>query len=345
MNVAITTRRFLDLSQGWVKYSGALPVVLLLVVACQDATRSITQAATDEPAATPGRPEGGLVVSAFYVDAEAATYTVRHVKRLLADDAWTQRQAGFRGISPDSIHRELQGRLTEAEQYLVDKAATAGVGVSEYRQALERRMRRVQLAERYDILLPSSLEAQAGEILQTAGAGVCERGPQFESWNLDATLTVMGDDVVATFSAIHRTDRPADQGLDLLWSHNQQGPPSGRANPSRRQLSICRDYATAAHNVVWDRCAASSPALVSARSIHTTSDIRYGGRTFRTRGSQASDRTSFNHNRCSTGGGGIDTPPPYTPDPLCASGYRASTGDCCDSMVNIRGVKWCVIVN
>lgn len=95
------------------------------------------------------------------------------------------------------------------------------------------------------------------------GPGSASDVPQFESWNLDATLTVMGDDVVANFSAIHRTDRPADQG----------------------------------------------------------------------------------HNRCSTGGGGIDDTPTYTLDSLCASGHRASTGDCCDSMVHIRGVKWCVIVN
>ena len=89
------------------------------------------------------------------------------------------------------MRRQLQRRLSESEQYLVDKAATAGVDASEYRQAIEQRMRRVQLAEGYDILLPSSPEAQAGESLHAAGAAVCERGPRFESWDLDATLTVM----------------------------------------------------------------------------------------------------------------------------------------------------------
>lgn len=145
MNMAHTTRRML----------GSLPIVLLLAVGCQDGTPPITQAATDEPAATPSRHGGGLMVSAFYVDAEAATYTVRHVERLLADGAWIQRKAGLRGITTDSVHRELQGRLAEAEQYLADKAATAGVDASEYRQAVEQRMRRVRLAEGYSVLLPA----------------------------------------------------------------------------------------------------------------------------------------------------------------------------------------------
>ena len=48
MNAAQTTRRFLDPRRGGMKYSAALPVALLPAVACRDATRPVTQAATDD---------------------------------------------------------------------------------------------------------------------------------------------------------------------------------------------------------------------------------------------------------------------------------------------------------
>lgn len=254
--------------------SRMLLIVVLLATACRNATPT-SEAATDEVAATRNLPRGGLMVSAFYVDAEAAIATLRRTRRLLADHAWLERQAGIRGISTDSVRREMLGRKAADERYLAKRAKTAGMDAEEYIRTVERRMGRVRLGG-LELLLPSEPESPTAQL---AGPPVCERGPRFRRWYSEADVSVAGDDVTATFSAGHTTDRPADQHISLLWRHNQQGTPSDHAFPSRRQLSICRDYATADHSVVWDRCATSSPVTASTRSIHTTSDVRYGGRT------------------------------------------------------------------
>ncbi len=284
------------------------------------------------------------MVTAFYSDAEAAVHMLRHTETLLAEHAWIQRQADSRGITVDSVRRKLKSWLANNEKYLAERATAVGMTPTGYRQAVERKMKRMQLAEGYDFLLPSESPSEEGAPAQRV-VPACEWGPRFLSAHSTALVVVRGDRVTSAFTADHYTDRPADHDIDLTWNHDQgPGPRGGRASPSRRQLSICRNYASAGHAVTWDRCDVNSPATATARGLHVTSDLRYGGNTFTTRASSDSDRASVSRRGCGGGGSGTEGSPPYVRDVLCDSGYRTSTGDCCDSMVVIDGAPWCVVV-
>lgn len=283
------------------------------------------------------------MVTSFYFDAEAAARTLQFTERLLADEAWVGRQAVIRDITADSVRRELTDRVAHTERYLEKKASAHGMTGPEYRRVVEGRMRRVRSAAGYEKLLPSSpfrAQISATATVGAVPAPACERRPRMQTWVSNASVTVSGDNVTATYSASHNTDRPADQRLNMTWWHNQWGP-TGIATPSRRQLSICRDYATAEHEQSWNRCSARSPATADARSGHVTSDVRYGGRTLITRGSHASDSVTVRKSGC----GGGDGPALFEADPFCISGYRANTGECCDQMIYRRGELWCVIIN
>ena len=320
--------------------NGIFLALLLLSAACQDVARPPASPPADER--SPGI--GGLIVASFYFDAaEAAVRTLEFTERLLADEAWIGRQAVIRGITADSVRRELSAESTHTERYLEKKASTQGMTGPEYRRVVEGRMRRVRLANGYEKLLPSRpSQAQTGTATAVAGAPACERRPQMETWLSGASVTVSGNNVTATYFARHTSDRPADQSLNMTWRHNHEGSSTGIATPSRRQLSICRDHATADHEVSWNKCGSRSLATASARSGHVTSDIRYGGTTLITRGSHASDRVSVDKSGCGSSG---DESTLFEADPSCISGYRAGTGECCDDMIHIHGDLWCVIVN
>ena len=136
--------------------SRTILIACLLAAACRDATPT-SEAATDEVAATRNLPRGGLMVSAFFVDAEAALSVLRRTERLLADHAYIERQAGIRGISADSVRREMLERKAADERYLAKRAKSAGKTAEEYIRAVEGRMGRVRLGG-VEVLLPSDPE-------------------------------------------------------------------------------------------------------------------------------------------------------------------------------------------
>ena len=281
------------------------------------------------------------MISAFYGDEEAAAHVLWNTENRLADPSWIARKAGLRGVTKDSLRRELTNRRAHVEQYLAKRATDAGMSAAAYRFAVERRMEWTQLAGGHQLLLPSPSPSESTMLALVSGQ-VCEMAPRFVTANSEVTVDVLGDEVAAVFTAYHQTDRSATQNISLSWSHNQERLPSGLAFPTRRQLSICRNFASVGHTIVWDRCDAGSPATAAAHSIHTTTDLDYGGRTYRNRGSLDSGRASFDRSGCGVSGG-IDAPP-FDADRACDSGYRAGIGSCCDSMVRINGALWCVII-
>lgn len=151
--------------------NGIFLALLLLSAACQDVARPPASPPADER--SPGI--GGLIVASFYFDAaEAAVRTLEFTERLLADEAWIGRQAVIRGITADSVRRELSAESTHTERYLEKKASTQGMTGPEYRRVVEGRMRRVRLANGYEKLLPSRpSQAQTGTATAVAGAPAC----------------------------------------------------------------------------------------------------------------------------------------------------------------------------
>ena len=318
-----------------------LLATLLLAVACQDIAQPPAEGADDKESPR----IGGVIAASFYFDAEAAARTLQVTERLLADEAWIGRQAAIRDITADSVRRELTADVTHTEQYLEKKASAQGMTGSEYRRVVEGRMRRVRSLAGYEKLLPSRpFDAQTSgtATARAAPAPACERRPRMETWRSGASVTVSGESVTAHYFARHTSDRPADQRLNMTWRHNQGPFSTGIETPSQRQLSICRDYAYTDYQVSWNRCSSRSPATASARSGHVTSDVRYGGQTLITRGSHASDDVSVDKSGC---GGSSNDEVLFEADASCISGYRASTGECCDEMIYRRGDLWCVIVN
>ncbi len=313
--------------------------LVLAVAACEDRSQPLASPTPPEPDASS---RGGLMISASYGDEEAAVHVLWNTENRLADPSWIASQAELRDVTKDSVRRELVNQRAHIEQYLVKRATDAGASAAAYRRAVERGMERMQTAGGHQFLLPSQPRAESATLALGPASQVCEMGPRFVTENSQVTVDVRGDEVAAVFTAYHQTDREATQNISLRWSHNQDQLPSGLASPTRRQLSICRDFASVAHTVVWDRCEAGSPATATARSVHTTTDVDYRGRTLRTRGSRASGRASFGRRGCGVEGG-IDAPP-FDADDTCDSGYRAATVGCCDSMVRIDGALWCVVI-
>ena len=169
--------------------NGIFLALLLLSAACQDVARPPASPPADER--SPGI--GGLIVASFYFDAEAAVRTLEFTDRLLADEAWIGRQAVIRGITADSVRRELSAEATHTERYLEKNASAQGMTGPEYRRVVEGRMRRVRLADGYEKLLPSRpSQAQTGTATAAAGAPACERRPQMETWLSGASVTVSG---------------------------------------------------------------------------------------------------------------------------------------------------------
>lgn len=116
------------------------------------------------------------MISAFYGNEEAAVHVLWNTENRLADPSWIASQAELRGVTEDSVRRELANRRAHIEQYLAKRATDAGESAAAYRLAVERRMERVQTAGGHQFLLPSQPRAERATLALGPASQVCEMG-------------------------------------------------------------------------------------------------------------------------------------------------------------------------